>query len=52
MTQTQTQTSLRDFVLALLGRIEAAGDSGNRREAIRLLRLLRDTAEDQAEKLE
>jgi hypothetical protein len=43
---------LRAFVLALVDRIEAAGEKGDKQECIRLLRLLRDTAEEQARKLE
>lgn len=44
--------TLRDYILAVVTRIEEAGTKGDREEAIRLLRLLRDVAEGEAVKLE
>lgn len=43
---------LREYVAVLVAKIEAAGERGDKAEAIRLLRLLRDEAEAQAAKLE
>ena len=44
--------SLQQYLEMIGPRIEAAEASGNRSEAIRLLRLLRDVAAEQADKLE
>ena len=43
---------IRQYVEAVAAKIEDAAAKGNKEEVIRLLRLLRDVAEEQAVKLE
>jgi hypothetical protein len=45
-------SDLLDYVTLVAKRVEDAGERGDRAEAIRLLRLLRDEAERQAAKLD